>query len=227
MSLFTKVPKPTILAPEADSARDSADSEIRVNEAFTSQIQFHNNFYNYLDKTGATFPSLDNTGLEGQYIADQAIESQHLYPQEDLITFNTADKTSVPDTVNFHSYLTFDITTTFNNAYIVIDYYRYFQSTGGGSKFVLYQLQRETAPGSGVYTDIFMNPLDILAKDAVVASSTSVDTGSGRGPVYKDTLGVAGTYNFRLNVRVNTTSSFNLITTRHTIYYRILNGQTS
>lgn len=117
MSLFTKVPKPTIVAPTTGADRSSANGEIRINQTFSSLTQYQDNFYNYLDKNGATFPSANNTGLEGNFIANQAIKSEHLNPIAGVgnfgsnTTLNTFNQTFVSNEI--------PITVPFANARVI------------------------------------------------------------------------------------------------------------
>lgn len=228
MSDFTSsVSKQTFNPPVGGANRSSATGEPRVTTAVSNTGSIQDDIFEYADRAGANFPGALNSGWDFENLAEQSVRSLQLYPQEALVSFTSADKTSVTTAGVLEDYLNFNITTTFANAYIAMWWHRYFQANSGGKQVVFYEMEVEDAPGSGSYTVIPMNPLATTQRAPVIADSASIDVCANAGPVYAKTLAAAGTYNFKLRVSASNTSGWTLDTDRHTCYYRILNGQTS
>lgn len=192
------------------------------------QNAWQDDYYEYLDKNGGTYPGPLNNGLEGNFIANQAIRSEHLRPQEGLVSFVGSNKTSISTAGAYEDYapINFDITTTYANAYLVLDWH-YEVVVNSGQRDLRYKIFIEASPG-GSYTEIRINPstgdVPVIKRNAATYNNSA----SGRLPLYTRTLGVAGTYNVKMQVTcANATTGFSFTTSKHLCYYRVTNGKTS
>lgn len=81
----------TITAPTNGNNRSVEEPKITTSIANTNTN--FNNLYRYLDKTGATYPSGLNTGLEQEYLANKAVKSVNFFPNAGSGTFGTGETT--------------------------------------------------------------------------------------------------------------------------------------
>jgi hypothetical protein len=159
-----------------------------------------------------------------------AVTSPKLLPQTAVIAPSGANITSVVNTTNYETTFSWTIALA-ANAYVDFDVLLTVQNTSGATdQQLLFVLERETSPGSGVYTGVMnFNAGNGEAVRCGLPKFTGASTAMTLAfSVLDNDVKTVGTYTYRLRHRnATSTSNFVIYPTLSTVNYITYSGGTA
>lgn len=201
-------------------------NEPKVTAAVASVNAAQNNWYEYLDRDGTTYPGALNKGLETNFLAAQSVKSLQLYPQAANAIFRSSDTSLATLNPTFVSDQ-ITLTTTFDNAKVLWTYhFNVIFATGTSPLISEHEQYLERSGSSGFTAGTGSKVLPTSGATPVIRMGDSADTQyTTSSYTVIDTLATAGTYYYRFTADENQVASKATIRgTRSWYTYMVFNG---